>query len=287
MKARSRSIHLSVHIHKDPAAMAERAAHILAAACEEAVAERGVFRIALSGGQTPIPLFRLLAASDWADRLPWDKMNFFWVDERCVGPDHPDSNYGLARRELLSHVPATHFYRMRGDIDPVEAAVKYEQQIRQDFNIGPNDLPRFDFMILGMGDDGHTGSIFPNSPALAERKRLVIDQYVPERKADRLTLTLPVINNSRCCMFLVTGKEKHQVLGQALDLLAKWDDLTGKYGCTMAQLVIALTARMIPGLHVLCGARTPEQVLDNAGALNIKLDGADAVRMKWDVDAIS
>ena len=221
MKARSRSIHLSVHIHKDPAAMAERAAHILAAACEEAVAERGVFRIALSGGQTPIPLFRLLAASDWADRLPWDKMNFFWVDERCVGPDHPDSNYGLARRELLSHVPATHFYRMRGDIHPVEAAVKYEQQIRQDFNIGPNDLPRFDFMILGMGDDGHTGSIFPNSPALAERKRLVIDQYVPERKADRLTLTLPVINNSRCCMFLVTGKEKHQVLGQALDLLAE------------------------------------------------------------------
>ena len=96
MKARSRSIHLSVHIHKDPAAMAERAAHILAAACEEAVAERGVFRIALSGGQTPIPLFRLLAASDWADRLPWDKMSFFWVDERCVGPDHPDSNYGLA-----------------------------------------------------------------------------------------------------------------------------------------------------------------------------------------------
>ena len=221
MKARSRSIHLSVHIHKDPAAMAERAAHILAAACEEAVAERGMFRIALSGGQTPIPLFRLLAASDWADRLPWDKMNFFWVDERCVGPDHPDSNYGLARRELLSHVPATHFYRMRGDIDPVEAAVKYEQQIRQDFNIGPNDLPRFDFMILGMGDDGHTGSIFPNSPALAERKRLVIDQYVPERKADRLTLTLPVINNSRCCMFLVTGKEKHQVLGQVLDLLAE------------------------------------------------------------------
>ena len=221
MKARSRSIHLSVHVHKDPAAMAERAAHILAAACEEAVAERGVFRIALSGGQTPIPLFRLLAARDWADRLPWDKMTFFWVDERCVGPEHPDSNYGLARRELLSHVPATHFYRMRGDIDPVEAAVKYEQQIRQDFNIGPNDLPRFDFMILGMGDDGHTGSIFPNSPALAERKRLVIDQYVPERKADRLTLTLPVINNSRCCMFLVTGKEKHQVLSQVLDLLAE------------------------------------------------------------------
>ena len=221
MQGRSRSIHLSVHIHKDPAAMAERAAHILAAACEEAVAERGVFKIALSGGQTPIPLFSLLAASDWADRLPWDKMTFFWVDERCVGPEHPESNYGLARRELLSHVPAMHFFRMRGEADPVEAAVKYEQQIRNDFNLGPQELPRFDFMLLGMGEDGHTGSIFPNSPALAEKKRLVIDQYVPERKADRLTLTLPVINNARCCMFLVTGAEKHDVLSRALNLLAE------------------------------------------------------------------
>ena len=247
MKARSRSIHLSVHIHKDPAAMAERAAHILAAACEEAVAERGVFRIALSGGQTPIPLFRLLAARDWADRLPWDKMTFFWVDERCVGPEHPDSNYGLARRELLSHVPATHFYRMRGDIDPVEAAVKYEQQIRQDFNIGPNDLPRFDFMILGMGDDGHTGSIFPNSPALAERKRLVIDQYVPERKADRLTLTLPVINNSRCCMFLVTGKEKHQVLSQVLDLLAEPPQRRGPAGPLLFLRMLSAPPSHAPG----------------------------------------
>ena len=207
MQGRSRSIHLSVHIHKDPAAMAERAAHILAAACEEAVAERGVFKIALSGGQTPIPLFRLLVASDWADRLPWDKMTFFWVDERCVGPEHPESNYGLARRELLGQVPATHFFRM--------------QQIRHDFNLGPQELPRFDFMLLGMGEDGHTGSIFPNSPALAEKKRLVIDQYVPERKADRLTLTLPVINNARCCMFLVTGAEKHDVLSRALNLLAE------------------------------------------------------------------
>ena len=221
MQGRSRSIHLSVHIHKDPAAMAERAAHILAAACEEAVAERGVFKIALSGGQTPIPLFRLLVASDWADRLPWDKMTFFWVDERCVGPEHPESNYGLARRELLGQVPATHFFRMRGEADPVEAAVKYEQQIRHDFNLGPQELPRFDFMLLGMGEDGHTGSIFPNSPALAEKKRLVIDQYVPERKADRLTLTLPVINNARCCMFLVTGAEKHDVLSRALNLLAE------------------------------------------------------------------
>ncbi|MBQ9406744.1 MAG: 6-phosphogluconolactonase [Desulfovibrio sp.] len=221
MSGLSRSIHLTVHIHKDPAAMAERAAHILAAACEDAIAERGVFRIALSGGKSPLPLFRLLAGKDWVDRLPWDKINVFWVDERCVGPDHPDSNYGLARRELLNHVSTMHFFRMRGDADPVEAANKYEQQIRSEFHIGPNELPRFDFILLGMGDDGHTGSIFAKSPALAERKRLVIDQYVPECKADRLTLTLPVINNARCCMFLVNGKEKHAVLSQALNLLSE------------------------------------------------------------------
>lgn len=221
MKGLSRSIHLSVHIHKDPAAMAERAAHILAAACEEAVAERGSFTIALSGGNSPLPLFQLLSGKDWADRLPWDKMTFFWVDERCVGPDHPESNYGLARRELLSRVPATRFFRMRGDTAPEEAALKYEEQIRQEFNLGPQEFPRFDFILLGMGEDGHTGSIFPNSPALAEKKRLVIDHYVPERKGDRLTLTLPVINNARCCMFLVNGKEKYKGLSKALDLLAE------------------------------------------------------------------
>jgi 6-phosphogluconolactonase len=221
MSDHSRSIHLTVHIHKDPSAMAERAAHIVAAACEEAIAERGVFKIALSGGQTPIPLFRLLTADDWAGRLPWDNITFFWVDERCVGPEHTDSNYGLARRELLGKVEATHFFRMRGEEDPVQAAVRYEQQIRADFGIEVGELPRFDFMLLGLGEDGHTGSIFPNTPALTEKKRLVIDQYVPERKADRLTLTLPVINNARCCMFIVTGKAKHAVLSQSLNLLSE------------------------------------------------------------------
>lgn len=219
MTAFSRSIHLTVHIHKDPAAMAERAAHIIAAVCEEAIADRGVFRIALSGGQTPSPLFQLLSGKDWAERLPWDKIIFFWVDERCVSPENPDSNYNLARRELLSHVPATHFFRMRGEEDPVQAAIRYEEQIRSEFGLAPQELPRFDFILLGMGEDGHTGSIFPNSPAMEEKKRLVIDQYVPERKADRLTLTLPVLNNARCCMFLVTGEEKHEVLSQALNLL--------------------------------------------------------------------
>lgn len=217
----SRSIHLELHIHKNPQAMAERAAHIFAAACEEAVAERDIFRVALSGGQTPVPLFRLLSKSDWADRLPWDKINFFWVDERSVDPDHPESNYGMARRELLSHIPVTHFFRMRGESDPVDEAMRYEKLLREEFKLAPHELPRFDFMLLGMGADGHTASIFPDSPLIAEKKRFVADVYVPELKADRISLTLPVINNSRICMFMVEGAEKHKALGEVLNLLTE------------------------------------------------------------------
>lgn len=220
MKTRSRSIHVSVHIHKDPAAMAERAAHILAEKCEEAVAERGIFTMALSGGVTPIPLFRLLAGPDWAERLPWENISIYWVDERCVGTDHTDSNYGMARRELLSHVPTTSYYRIRAETNPVDAALNYESLLREHFKT-PTDIPRFDFVLLGLGEEGHTASIFPNTPALVEQKRLVMDQYVPERKADRITLTLPVLNNARCCMFLVNGREKHKALSKSLDLLAE------------------------------------------------------------------
>lgn len=217
----SRSIHLSLHIHKDPAAMAERAAHQFAAACEEAISERGQFNVAISGGHTPLPLFQLLTKRNWAQSLSWDKMSIYWVDERCVGPDNPESNYGAARRELLSRVPATRYYRMRGDQEPERAAADYEQILRNDFNLGPRDLPRFDMMILGMGADGHTASLFPGSPALSETKRLVTEVYVPAKQEDRITLTLPVINNSRCCMFLVSGPKKRAALGDALNLLSE------------------------------------------------------------------
>lgn len=217
----SRSIHLKLHIHKDPDAMAERAAHIISEKCDEAIAERGSFKIAISGGHTPIPLFRLLTRKDWVGALAWDKISVFWADERCVPADAPGSNYGMARRELLNYVPCTSYYRMRGDLEPVRAAVDYENILRQEFSLKDGEVPRFDMILLGMGKDGHTASIFPNSPALVKQDRLVIDQYVPERKADRLTMTLPVFNNSRCCMFMVTGEDKHPVLSRALNLLDK------------------------------------------------------------------
>jgi len=218
---RSRSIHLALHIHKDPSAMAERAAHHLAACCEEAIAQRGVFTLALSGGSTPLPLFRLLAGSDWAERLPWEKIMLYWGDERCVDPEDPQSNYGMARRELISHVPVTRFYRMKGEDDPVQAALAYEELLREHFNLKPGEFPRFDCILLGLGEDGHTASLFPGEQGIEEKERIVIDQFVRSRGADRLTLTLPAINNARCCIFMVTGKDKHPVLSRALNLLAE------------------------------------------------------------------
>lgn len=215
-----RSISLGLYVHDDPAAMAEEAARVFKDHCEAAVKEFGIFRVAISGGQTPVPLFRLLTRSEWTDLLPWDKISIYWVDERCVGPDRPDSNYGVARRELLGKVPAVHYYRMRGDEDPEKAARDYSQILVDDFNLRQDELPRFDLMILGMGADGHTASLFPGSPALAEKKRLVTEVYVPEKQEDRITLTLPVINNSRCCMFLVTGPEKYAALANVLNLLS-------------------------------------------------------------------
>ena len=166
--SRSRSIHLTLHIHKDPAAMAERAAHYLAACCEEAISQRGVFTLALSGGKTPLPLFRLLAGADWAERLPWEKIVLYWGDERCVGPDDPGSNYGMARSELLSHVPVTWYYRMKGEDDPVHAALAYENMLKEHFRLAPGEFPRFDCILLGLGEDGHTASLFPGEQGIEE-----------------------------------------------------------------------------------------------------------------------
>ncbi len=217
--SQSRSIHLNVHIHKSPAAMAERAAHYIAERCEEAIQERGVFTLAISGGSTPSTLFKLLAEQDWTNRLPWEKIVIYWVDERCVPPSDPQSNYGFARQELLSHVPITWFYRMKGEDDPEQAAEAYEALLREHFRLGENEFPTFDCILLGLGEDGHIASLFPGEQGLEENKRLVIDQYVRKLRTNRLTLTLPVINNARSCVFLVSGKDKYEPLSHALNLL--------------------------------------------------------------------
>ena len=159
-------LHLETYVRADADGVASCAAGLLAARCAEAVSRRGVFTLALSGGSTPLTLFRLLRTEAWAARVDWAHTRVFWVDERCVAPDHPASNYGAANQELLAHVPAAEIYPMDGEIDPGESAVAYEELLRQHVP-AEEGMPRLDCALLGMGDDGHTASLFPGSPLLA------------------------------------------------------------------------------------------------------------------------
>ena len=162
-----------VRIFSTPAALAEDAAERFAALAQEAVEKRGRFAVALSGGGTPQLLFRQLAAEPFAGRIPWGQTHVFWGDERCVPPDHPGSNYLSAREALLDHVPlpAGQVYRVRGEWRPEQAAQAYGDELHRVFGSG---WPRFDLILLGLGNDGHTASLFPGSAALEEKERLVV-----------------------------------------------------------------------------------------------------------------
>lgn len=220
-------LRLEVFTRPDMDGVAECAAGLLAARCAEAVAKRGVFTLALSGGSTPLALFRLLRTDAWKARIDWAHTRVFWVDERCVAPDDPASNYGVANRELLAHVPAAEIYPMDGEIDPGESAVAYEEVLREHVPAEEGG-PRLDCALLGMGDDGHIASLFPRSPLLEPDAlgsgRLtgaaVARHLEPRPESRRITLSLPMINASRCCLFLATGEGKRTRLRQALDVLA-------------------------------------------------------------------
>lgn len=216
-----RATYLSLLVTEDPLDMARQAAEIIEAQCKEALSRRSVFNLAVSGGKTPLSLFRLLSSPERAKRIDWERTAIYWVDERCVGPDHPESNYRLARQELLSRVPITRFYRMKGEDNPVKAAEAYEAMLKDHFCLIPGEFPRFDCILLGVGDDGHTGSLFPDESATYETERLVVDQYIRKIKSSRITMTFPVLNNARCCVFMANGKEKHHVLSTALNLMAE------------------------------------------------------------------
>jgi 6-phosphogluconolactonase len=182
-----------------------------------AVMARGRFTVCLSGGSTPRGLHSQLARS--AGRLPWDKFYFFWGDERHVPPDDKDSNYRMARETLLAQapIPPDHVFRMHAeDPDAGRVAEQYEQTIRSFFALKAGELPRFDLVLLGMGPDGHTASLFPGSPALQERSRLVAANWVQKLGQYRLTLTAPVINNAAEVIFLVSGGEKTAALQSVL-----------------------------------------------------------------------
>lgn len=207
---------VEVKIVPDNATLARVAAQEFHRLAEAAVQERGRFSVALSGGNTPRAVYSLLASEH--KQLPWDSIHIFFGDERHVPPDHPDSNFRMASESLLSKVPIPekNIHRIHAERDAEAAATEYEQQLSSFFHLTNHDWPRFDLIFLGIGEDGHTASLFPESKALTEASRRVAANWVEKFKAFRITLTFPVLNHAAEVVFLVSGASKAQVLSQVL-----------------------------------------------------------------------
>jgi 6-phosphogluconolactonase len=203
-----------IKVLPDPAAVAAEAAERFIRAADEAIGLRGRFSVALAGGSTPKALFELLASDVYRDRVDWPNVHVYFGDERTVPPDHKDNNYGMARATLLSKVPIpeSHVHRMRGEIQPEEAAKEYGQLLKEHFGDGGLDL-----ILLGMGDDGHTASLFPGTAALAEPKHRAFANPVPKLNTTRITMTAPFINRAREVLITVTGANKASRLSEVLE----------------------------------------------------------------------
>jgi 6-phosphogluconolactonase len=216
-----RNLKIVYSVSPNAAALARRAADFFVAEAEKAVAARGVARIAISGGSTPKTAFGALGerGEEWRARMPWDKLDLFWVDERCVPPDKAESNYRMTREALLDHVPLKpeQIHRMQGELEPDDAAARYEAELRKSFGLEGPELPRFDLVQLGMGPDGHTASLFPHTDALHVTDRLVSANYVESLDMWRVTLTRPVINHARQVFFLIAGADKAMILNEVLE----------------------------------------------------------------------
>jgi len=202
----------------DMNALADAAAEFFIAQAQAAIQARGQFAAALSGGSTPRAVYQRLAEAP----LAWKNIHLFWGDERCVPPDHPDSNYRMTAESLLTrvHIPPENVHRIQGELSPELAAARYEQELRAFFG----NAPRFDLILLGLGDDGHTASLFPESPALHERTRwaaAAAHETPPPPLVPRVTLTLPVINAARQIVFLVSGAGKAERLAEVLHVPAE------------------------------------------------------------------
>lgn len=213
---------ISLRVVADGEELARAAAEEVVRLAGEAVRAHGRFTMALSGGSTPRALFRLLAdpRGPFLDRIDWRAVHVFWVDERHVPPDHPESNYRMAREELLDHVPllAANIHRIRAeDPDAAHAAALYEDELAEAFALSPQQLPRFDLLLMGIGPDGHTASLFPGGEAVHERERRVIAPFVPKLDASRITLTPPVLNHGAAVIFLVSGEEKAAALAAVVE----------------------------------------------------------------------
>ena len=220
----------SIRIYRDPEELALKAARHFARLADQYVLGCGRFTVALSGGSTPRAMLVLLAAEPFFDTVPWSSIYFFWGDERCVPPDHPESNYRMANETLLSKVPVPreNIFRIPAEKpDHAKVAEEYSTTLRHFFLTGPGavrsataplpTLPRFDLVLLGMGADGHTASLFPGTTALSATNQIAVSNYVEKLKTDRITLTAATINNARNVTFVVAGEDKAAALKEVIE----------------------------------------------------------------------
>ncbi|MCC6422963.1 MAG: 6-phosphogluconolactonase [Phycisphaerales bacterium] len=203
-----------INVLADPSAVAQAAAELFVQSSHEAIARQGKFSVALSGGTTPRALYALLAADPFINAVDWSNTFIFFADERCVPPDDPQSNYGMVRETLLNHlqIPSTNIHRMKGEIDPQSAAMEYGKMLKQTFGDGGMDLT-----LLGMGDDGHTASLFPHTSALAEKSHRCVANFVDKLNTWRLTLSAPFINHSHAVALLVCGPSKAATIQRVME----------------------------------------------------------------------
>lgn len=212
----------NVKILPDAYSLAKEAARYFIQIAAQAIETRGIFTVSLAGGSTPNQMYEVLAAQQFEQKIDWTRVYFFWGDERCVPPDHPDSNYRKAKEALLDHipVPADHVHRIPAEHPPIQAAEIYEEILLNFFSSLPGEEERqqagFDLTLLGMGDDGHTASLFPGTPAIDEHTRWVKAQYIDKMSAWRVTLTPAILNRSRNVIFLVSGQSKSYTLPRVI-----------------------------------------------------------------------
>ena len=262
-----RPVSVTYRVSPTAETLAAAAAQWFAAIASAAVLSRGVARVAVSGGTTPKEMFALLAdrSRPYFAQVPWERLHFFWADERCVPPTDRDSNYRMTNEAMLEHVPlaASQIYRMEGELDPEVAAARYEATIRKTFRLEGAETPAFDLVLLGMGEDGHTASLFPHTEALNERVRIVVANRVPQTGTWRITLTAPVINRGREVTFLIEGAVKAQ---------AAQDVFLGAYDpeAKPAQLIRPVSGRLNLLLDTAAASKLPRPAgTEAAGIMEI------------------
>lgn len=261
-----RPVTVTYHVFAAGDAFAEGAASYYANRLAAAGVNAAWVRVAFSGGSTPKQLFTLLADASRPYRalVPWEKLEFFFVDERAVPPADKDSNYGMAKAALLDHVPLepSQIYRYHGELDPEAAAAKYESAIRESFRLEGAEMPRFQLISLGMGDDGHTASLFPHTDALHELGRVAVANRIPQKDTWRLTLTWPVINQADDVSFLLKGAEKAEILRRVL--MGGYDPET-----LPSQLIRPASGKLTLLLDAEAAALLPPPNADGTGVLEV------------------